>query len=330
MLFRSGPISAKMVLSNKRVDAAVLETARGGIIRAGLGYDLADVGVITNISEDHLGIDGINDLKGLAFVKSIVVEAVKEDGYAVLNGEDKMIDYILQRVKAKVIIFSKDKIYMGDKYIYVYTSNGAIFIQDGNNLINIINIKDIPITHNGLVECNIENCLASVAALYALKTPIETIALGLKSFSKNPGRFNIIDMNGYKIMVDYMHNRAGFEAVLKSSKGFKFKRLVGIIGMPGDRQDEAMQEVGSLCANSFNKLYIKEDVDLRGRKKGEVAQILHSAITSNGFSSSNITIVDDELSALKSAVTDAKTDDLIIVAYENMEPIMDFLNNQIN
>jgi len=325
----TGPISAKMVLSNKLVDAAVLETARGGIIRGGLGFDLADVGVITNVTGDHLGLDGINDLIDLAFVKSLVVEAIKEDGYAVLNAEDSMTDYILQRVKAKVILFSKDKnrINLGQNYIYVFASDGIIYIQNGNKLISVINVNDIPITHNGLVECNIENSLASVAALYALKIPVETIALGLKSFSNNPGRFNIIDMNGYRVMVDYMHNKAGFEAVLKSSKGFKFNRLVGVIGIPGDRQDEVMKEIGGLCANSFDRLYIKEDKDLRGRKQGEVAEILHSAITSSGFSSSNVTIIGDELTAIKSAITDARTDDLIIVSYEKLDPVMDFLNN---
>ncbi|MDF2685273.1 MAG: cyanophycin synthetase, partial [Clostridia bacterium] len=155
----SGPRSAKSLLSKKTIDAAVLETARGGIVRGGLGYNLADVGIITNVTEDHLGLDDIETIEDLAYAKALVVEAVKKDGAAVLNAEDKMTPFILKRVKVRTILFSKNPNlnpqFESLNCIHVYTEDGWIKIRDNNQLIEIIQIADIPITCNGLIECNI-------------------------------------------------------------------------------------------------------------------------------------------------------------------------------
>jgi cyanophycin synthetase len=326
----SGPLSAKALLSNKTIDAAVLETARGGLVREGLGYDLADVGVITNVTEDHLGIDGIDTVKDLAFVKSLVVEAVKNDGYAVLNAEDEMTEYILETVRVKVILFYKNrnKIQKFDTsdFIHVYINEGFIVINNGKEVIKVVKVNEIPITYNGLVECNIENCLAAASALFGLKVPVETISLGLKSFNLNLGRFQLFERKGHKVMLDYAHNQAGFEAIIKTCKGFTAKRRVGIIGMPGDRPNEAIEAVGKLCSNAFDKIYIKEDIDLRGRKKREVAKLLYNAIIQNGFSEKNISVFDNEIDALKESFLDEKEGDLMVVLYEKIDPLLELLN----
>ena len=325
----SGPRSAKALLSNKTIDAAVLETARGGIVRGGLGYDLADVGIITNVTEDHLGLDDIETIEELAYVKALVVEAIKKDGVAVLNGEDKMTPSILETVRVKTILFYKannlNPQFKSLDCIHVYTLDGSIKIKDGNKIIDVILINDIPITCKGIIECNIENCLAAVSALYALNIPIETICEGLKTFQNNTGRFNIFKLNGFRVMLDYGHNPAGYKEVIKTCKKLGGSRLIGVIGMPGDRPDNCIQTVGELCASSFDRIYIKEDIDLRGRNKGKVAELLSDSILKKGYLKENIIINENETDALKAAVTEAKQGDLIIVLYEKLEPLVQYL-----
>jgi cyanophycin synthetase len=223
----TGPKSARTCLADKNIDAAVLETARGGIIREGLGYDLADVGVITNISEDHLGIDGIKTLEDLAFVKSLVVEAVKEGGYSVLNADDPMTPYLAQRAKGKVIYFSmydnnltvKKHVEKGG--IAVYVKDGVIVIANGQ-IIPVVKIEEIPAALSGKVLYNVENALAAIAASYGVKVPINIIAKGIKTFycdtTHNPGRFNLFNVGNFRVLVDYGHNIAGIKSVIEAAQ----------------------------------------------------------------------------------------------------------------
>lgn len=328
----SGPNSAKALLSNRRIDAAVLETARGGIIREGLGYDLADVGVITNIADDHLGVDGVNTLEELAFVKALVIEAIKPDGYAVLNAEDEMTKKLLERVKSKVILFSKSKsVVQNNAYkgcIYVYTEGGHIFIEDGKKVKPVAAVADIPITCKGLAQCNIENCLAAVSVLHALKVPVKMISEGLKSFKENIGRFELFQVNGIDVMLDYAHNEAGYKQALALCRELSPKRFIGVVGMPGDRQKSAMEAVGRLCASTMNRIYIKEDLDLRDRKKGEVADIFYKEMIKNGFPAEKITKIDNEVDALKKALSDAREGDLILVLYEKIGPLKELIEKE--
>lgn len=327
----TGSVSARTLLSNRQIDAAVLETARGGIVRAGLGYDLADVGVITNVTADHLGLDGIDTLEDMAFVKSLVAEAVKPEGYAVLNADDAMTPSILARVKSRVILFTTDieaasTRYANQDYRFVYAGSGFINIRDGHGQFSIARIKDIPITGDGTIACNIENCLAAAAALWALDVPMELVSSALASFTDNPGRFNFHKFDGFTVMVDYGHNPAGYEAATKSLRASGSSRSVGVIGVPGDRLNADIEAVGRLCTGAFQKLYIKEDIDLRGRAKGEVAGLLKQAALGSGFEESNITLIDNELDALKAAVKNAEPGDMIAVFYEELEPIEAYLN----
>lgn len=327
----TGPVSAGIILSHKKVEAAVLETARGGIVRKGLGYDLADVGVLVNISDDHLGLDGINTLEELADTKALVLEAVKADGYAVVNADDGMTPYILNRLKSKVIMFGRTasnpllkKHCKSPESIAVYVRDNFVWMMKNGRKEPVICLEDIPITFNGLVECNIENSLAAISALIGLKVPMEIIKQGMSSFRPdielNPGRFNIFEMGAYRVMVDYSHNIAGYSAVIKFIQKVKAKRLVGIIGMPGDRKDSNIREVGSLCAKAFDRIYVKEDIDLRGRKNGEVAALLEGSILAAGAKKENLEVVLNETAALEKAMLDAQPGDLIILFYEEFDP----------
>ncbi|MCX7745887.1 MAG: cyanophycin synthetase [Clostridia bacterium] len=331
----TGAMSAKMVLSNKEVDAAVLETARGGLVKRGLGYDLADVGVITNISDDHIGLDGINTIEDLAFTKALVIEAVKPQGYAVLNADDPMIDYLLERVRSKVILFSKNndnpllKKYSQSGGLTVYIEKDEIVIDGIGNKASVVNVSEIPITFGGILECNIENSLAAAAALYGLGISINLIREGLKTFqsdiASNPGRFNVFDLGDFKVMLDYSHNPPGYEAVGRFIQKLGKGRLVGIIGVPGDRMDGSAIEVGKISAKYFSKVYIKEDLDLRGRKPGEIADLLLNGCVSGGLKKENIQVINSELKALEIAILDAQPGDLIVMFYEEFESAVDLI-----
>ncbi|MCX7708757.1 MAG: cyanophycin synthetase [Clostridia bacterium] len=332
----TGPVSAGIVLSDRRVEAAVLETARGGIVQKGLGYDLADVGVVVNVSDDHLGIDGLNSLEDLAFVKALVIEAVKPDGYSVLNADDEMTKYLMNRAQGNILLFSRKKkneliakhAAAGGKALYI--ENGTMVIEDGEKCIPLIGIHEIPITFGGMVDCNIENSLAAASALYALGMPIERIRQGLATFKPdlktNPGRFNMFDMGNFKVMLDYSHNIAGYNAVISFIRRMKAERLVGVIGIPGDRLDRNIEQVGEACGKAFSKIYIKEDRDLRGRKPGEVAEILYQSAVKAGMKKENVEIIHSEIKALETAILDAQPGDLIALFYEEFEPAVELVS----
>jgi cyanophycin synthetase len=334
----TGPKSARTCLADKNIDAAVLETARGGIIREGLGYDLADVGVITNISEDHLGSDGIETLEDLAFVKALVVEAVKEDGYSVLNADDPMTPYLAQKAKGKIIYFSmydnnltvKKHIEKGG--IAVYVKDGVIVIANGQ-IIPVVKIEEIPAALSGKVLYNVENALAAIAASYGVKVPVNIIAKGIKTFycdtTHNPGRFNLFNVGNFRVLVDYGHNIAGIKSVIEAAQKLDANRLIGVIGVPGDRINSSILKVGEICGQGFDFIYIKEDLDLRGRKSGEVAKLLEQGAIKGGIDRKKIKTILKETEALRAAMYNAEAGDLIVVFYEKYQPIIEVIEEFI-
>ncbi len=326
----TGAGSAGLILYNREVEAAVLETARGGMVRRGLGYDLADVGIIINISEDHLGQDGINTLEELAFVKSLVVEAVKPNGYAVLNADDPMTEYVLSQVRCNLILFARKR---ENKLLHNHLANGGMAIVAENEIICIyrnqienvlMRIDEIPATFAGKAVCNIENSLAAMAGLIGLGISEQVIRLGMMSFQAdttvNTGRLNLFDMGNYQVLIDYGHNQSGYQAIFAFANALEAERLVGIIGMPGDRQDHAIMDVGRIAGQALSRIYIKEDQDLRGRNAGEVANLMHFGALSAGIKAENIKIILSETDALREALDNALPGDLIILFYEQFEP----------
>lgn len=333
----TGYESATAVLLNRTIDAAVLECARGGIIRKGLAYDLADVGVITNITEDHLGMEGIESLEDLALVKSLVVEAVKDDGYAIINADDAVSLTILDKIKSKIIMFSKNK---ENKHLRenilsgglgVYSDQGVIFIENNSMCKPVVRVDAINITLRGKLAYNVENALAACAACVALNLDIKTIKRGLTTFygdeEQNPGRFNIYHLNNVTVVLDYGHNIEGYKAVINGAKQIRHKRFIGIIGVPGDRTHKSISEIGRIAGNNFDYLYIKEDIDRRGRKKGEVSKMLMKGALSSGFESNKINIILDEKEALKNAIEKSLPGDLIIIFFEKREPLLKIIND---
>lgn len=331
----TGMDSAKCVLLNKDVEVAVLETARGGIIRRGLAYDLADVAVITNITEDHLGCDGVKDMEDLCYVKSLIAEAVKEDGYAVINADDKYSKTIIDRIKANIIYFSKDyknpliinSIREGN--IVAYLKDDYICINKKRKEYKLSNIKDIPIILNGALKFNIENVMAACAALVGLNIDCNHIKNSIESFElnsrENYGRFNIHDYNGVKIILDYGHNIEGYKKALAAVKEITKGKVIGVIGVPGDRSNESIKEIGKISSKYIDRIIIKEDKDRRGRKQGEIARLIKLG-TDSYKENINSKIVLNEVEALREAIKEANVGDSIIVFYEKIEPLIEVID----
>lgn len=329
----TGPVSARRILRDRRVEAAVLETARGGIIRHGLGYDLADVGVVVNISDDHLGIDGISTLQELAKVKSLVIEAVKPKGTAVLNADDKMTPWLLTRVSCKTLLFSNSfdslllqkEINGGNRVVYV--RNSAIYTLLNKSEALIAHVEEIPITFHGMAACNIENTLAAVSSLLALDISVDSIRAGIMSFKpdtgSNPGRLNVLNMGEFSVMLDYGHNIAAYRAVADTIPCFDAAGYTGVIGMPGDRKDESIYEVGRICGQCFSKIYIKEDNDLRGRNAGEVADLLFSAAVEENLPPDKISVIYSEAKAIETAIMEARPGELVVLFCEEPEQALE-------
>lgn len=329
----TGPISARTILTDRRVEYAVLETARGGIVNRGLGYDLADVGIVTNITEDHLGIDGINTLDDLAYVKSLVAEAVKENGYAVLNADDQYCLSMRERIKSNIILFSLSteneavRNHVRNGGIAIYSDESIIFVNKAGIELPFIDIKAIPATMNGILKYNISNSMAAIAGALGMGIPAESIITALSTFRcdsvNNPGRFNIHDINGIKVVLDYGHNIDGYRAVIDSLKQMKTGRLIGVIGTPGDRTDSSAITIGNMCGNCFDRIYIKEDKDRRGRESGEVAALLEKGCKMGSIKPSEVLIELDEVKALEKAILDAVPGDIVIVFFEEYQPLID-------
>lgn len=336
----TGRKSAKRILSHREVEAAVLETARGGIIRDGLAYEKADVAVFTNLTEDHLGIDGINTMEELLNVKALVVEAVKDSGASVLNADDPWVMKARNKAKGNLVLCSIDS---NNPYILEHLKGGgyAVFknadnicVSSKGQTLEVIKVNDIPATLNGALKHNIYNSMAAIGACFFLGIPIDAIRQTLREFScdenVNPGRFNVHDFGDFKVVLDYGHNLDGYRVTIEGLRNLNPSRLVGIIGVPGDRRDDDIRNVGLVSGQSFDRIIIKEDEELRGRKPYEVANILLEGALQGGIPEENVEIIESEKEALKNAITSADKGDVIVVFFEKLEPLVQIIKEQIS
>lgn len=334
----TGPHSARVILREPSVEAAVLETARGGILRAGLGYDISNVGIITNVSNDHLGLDGIETLEDMAYVKSVVAEAVNKSGFTVLNADDSHVAGLIKRVRSGVIYFSaaSDNLivrrHLGCGGTAVFVKNNVLVAARGMKTQRILPVKHIPCTYAGIIQHNIQNALAAVAGCIALNIEIEHIREGLLSFTNtgqcNPGRFNVIELDGIRVVIDYGHNEAGYLSTLTAVKKMKHRNIVAIVGMPGDRKDRDIINIGEIVAGVCDRVIVKEDADLRGRASGEVASLLKNAAIKAGLSPDRIDTVLPEAEAVRKGLQTASNGDVVVIFYEKLTPIVNLINNE--
>ncbi len=269
----------------------------------------------------------------MAHAKALVVEAVKPKGWAVLNADDPMVRYFADRARCGILYFSRDE---GNQRVAEHIRSGGravclrgskILAFERGSARPIVAVSAIPIAYGGVAACNIENSMAAAAALMALNIPDARIRDALTGFRPderdNPGRFNIFQLGGYRVMLDYGHNVAGYEQVIEFLEKQDAERLIGVIGVPGDRRDEAIGQVGALCARHFDRLIVKEDADRRGRMPGEVARILKAAAQRE--KRGEVEVVLSEREALAAALAEARKGDFITVFYEQYAPLRDLI-----
>jgi len=328
----TGPWSAQVVLKDPTVDAAVLETARGGILREGLGFDRCDVGAVLNISADHLGMRGVETLEQLAEVKSLIVEVVHEHGASVLNADDELVAKMAERAEGRIVYFSMHGGEGASELIRAHIADGGtavvlqpgvrgemIAIYDAEQYIPLLWTHLIPATLEGKARHNVANALAAAAIAYARGISVENIRQALRTFATSfyltPGRLNVFDEHAFRVIVDYAHNPAAIAALSELVKQLRpnHRRTIGVVAAPGDRRDVDIQQIGALVGQTFDLLVIKEDNDRRGRKVGEIAAMLHKAAHAAGMAPDRMITVLDELEATHHALTLAEPDDLVVI-----------------
>ena len=325
----TGPNSAQVVLRDPSVNFAVLETARGGILRAGVAYDWSNAAVVTNIAEDHLGLRDIHTLEDLARVKAVTVERVKQEGYAILNAEDEMTPVIRRQANCKLAFFSLDpnnaafREHVAAGGLGATVDNDWLMLYENGIRIPLTEVRHVPITFGGKARFNIANALAAVLATFATNIAVSDIVSGLQSFFQSPtttpGRINIIDFDGFRVMIDYAHNPHGLAAVSELADGLRRNRLVCVLGLPGDRRNEDIRAAAEVVGRHFDRVVVRDDFDLRGRKPGEVAGIIREGLIAGGMKESQIVERPDEAEAIALAVTEAQPGDLVVYIADKPE-----------
>lgn len=336
----SGPTSAKMVLKNPAINYAVLETARGGILRSGLGFDRCDIAVVTNVAGDHLGLQGVETLADLARVKGVVPQSVFRDGKSVLNADDEHVVEMARYARGEILYFSVDEenpvirehLRARGRAVILRKINAGemITIIEHRRETSLLLASQIPATFEGRLRVNVLNAMAAATAALADDVQIEHIRTALKTFStsffQTPGRFNQLDHNGRRFVMDYCHNLAGLQAMADFVTRMEAPRTVGLISMPGDRLDTDLAAFGKLAGETFNELIIREDTNTRGRERGEIAERLKDAAIDAGLAGEMIHIVLEERQAVEEAFRRSQKDDLVVLMVDKPAQSWEHLN----
>jgi cyanophycin synthetase len=341
----TGPVSAEYILKDPTVEFAVLETARGGILRAGLGFSRCDIGIITNIQEDHLGLSDIHTLEDLARVKATVVKSVRKSGWAILNAEDEYCVKIGEELSCNVAYFSMDeenplikKLCKEGKIVAVY-ENGFITVKKGEWKIRIERATHVPLTLGGKAKFMIANALAATLASYLWGFKTEDISLSLQTFipsaAQTPGRMNIFEFNKFKVLIDFAHNPAGYRGVEEYLQSVSATKKIGIIAGVGDRRDEDIKECATIAARMFDHIIIRQEKHLRGRTEDEIINLILEGIAASGKEVTH-EIITKETEAIKHAIDTAQEgafitalSDVVTNAIEIVQDYLDKENEQV-
>ncbi|MBT8288117.1 MAG: cyanophycin synthetase [Bacteroidia bacterium] len=330
----TGPASAEFVLKDPTVNFAVLECARGGLLRAGLGFKKCDIGIVTNVAGDHLGLKGIHTIEQLAKVKGVIPETVLPDGYAILNADDDLVYNMRRTVDCNVALFSMDENNPRVKAIQrlngisaVY-ENGYVTICKGEWKMRVMRAENIPLTYGGKALFMIQNVLPAILAAHIQGISIEDTKAALESFvpspSQTPGRLNLFKFNKFSILLDYAHNPAGMRALQKFTDNIDATVKVGIIAGIGDRRIEDNNEMGSIAAEMFDEVIIRQDKHLRGKTEKELINMLSEGIKKKD-PNKKTTIIPSEREAIIHAVEHAKEGSLIILCSDVVPDALDLV-----
>lgn len=332
----TGPVSAEFILKDPTVEFAVLETARGGILRSGLGFGTCDIGVLTNIKEDHLGMNDIHSLRDLTRVKRVVLDSVKKNGWCILNADDEYSMRLSGDLDAKVALFSLDennphivKLSREGKTTCVY-EEGFVTIKKGDWKIRITKVQNIPITMEGKAKFMIANVLAASLATYLYGFAIEDIAMALRTFIPSaqltPGRLNVFKFKNFKVMIDFAHNPAGYEAIAEYLSNVEATKKIGIISGVGDRRDEDIRKCGQIAGQMFDYIIIRNEKHLRGRTEDEINGLIIDGINSSGRNVS-YECIPKEIEALKHAMGMAEEGTFITALSDVVDNAIDLVQD---
>lgn len=332
----TGPASAEFVLKDPTVNFAVLECARGGLLRAGLGFKKCDVAIVTNVAADHLGLKGIHTIEQLAKVKGVIPETVLPGGYAILNADDDLVYDMRRSVECNVALFSMDennpriKALQRLNGITAVYENGYVTICRGVWKMRLMKAENIPLTYGGKAKFMIQNVLGAILAAHVQGISIEDIKAALETFipsaSQTPGRLNLFEFNDFTILLDYAHNPAGMRALKKFTDELEATVKVGIIAGVGDRREEDTNEIGSIAAEMFDEIIIRQDKRLRGRTEQELIKMLNDGIQKKD-PNKKTTIIPSEKEAIKYAVKNAVKGSLIILCSDVIPDALDLVKH---
>ncbi|MBS1763058.1 MAG: cyanophycin synthetase [Bacteroidetes bacterium] len=334
----TGPVSANFVLKDPTVDFAVLECARGGLLKNGLAFDKCDIAIVTNISADHMGLGGIDSIEQMAKVKAVVPETVVKHGYAILNADDDLVYNMRKSLECNIAFFSMDennpRILRHCKKggLAAVYENGFITIMKGVWKIRVEKVSDIPITYGGKAVHNIMNTLPAILATYLFRSiKVEDIKLALQTFNpspaQTPGRLNLFQFKNFKFLVDYAHNPAGMQLLCDFVSKIDGSPKVGIISGTGDRRDEDIREIGRISSRYFDEIIIRQDRHLRGRTAEEIVELLVAGINENNEKQIPITIIYNEKEAILHAYNTVKPGSLITITCDVVSEALDLIKN---
>jgi cyanophycin synthetase len=322
----TGPQSAQLILQDPTVEVAILESARGGILRSGLAFSTCDIGVVLNVAADHLGLGDIDTVDQMAQVKSVVAEAVMPNGYAILNADDPLVSQMANRTKAQIAYFSMNpespliRSHTQKGGLAAVYENGYLSILKGDWTLRIDQAVNVPLTLAGRAPFMIANALAASLAAFAQGVRIEDIRVALETFrassAQTPGRMNLFDLGRFNALVDYAHNAHSYEALAGFVQNWPGERI-GVVGGPGDRRDEDFITLGRLSAAMFDRILIKEDDDTRGRPRGEAAQFIQTGIAQIK-PDAHVEVLLDETAAIGSALDSASLNSLVVILPESV------------
>jgi cyanophycin synthetase len=328
-------------LNDPTVEVAVLETARGGIVRSGLGYDWSQIAVLTNIQADHIGQDGIESVDDILRIKSLVAERVQEGGTIVLNADDPRLAALpahpkIARLPRQIVFFS---MHANSPVVLAHTATGGTayvlngdWIEEirGPRCIRLLRASTIPATFGGMVDFQIANAMAAIAACRAYGMSGRQIAAGLLSFDNNGhnhGRLNVYSWRDGIVLLDYGHNTHAIESIGRTVERLKPQCATGILGLPGDRADNVIAEACRVAARVFDRIILREDLNLRGRRPGEMLRLMESAIRSES-PQVELRHIPDELQALQNALDSMSTGELVVAFCDRTDELTSHLHKR--
>lgn len=326
----SGPEGSGIVLREPTVDHAVLEVARGGIIRRGLGFESCNVGVLLNVSEDHIGLDGVEDIEELALIKSTVIEIVCETGASVINADDPVAVSLMQRAGGRLVLFSLNP--ENQSIVQHIDAGGTAVVLQGTDVVvhsteptfHVLSALEAPITLSGAATFNIANVLAAIAALHSMGVPVDMIRNGISTFhpsaTQNPGRMNIIDFVTFKVLLDYGHNVPAVKAMAATLPHITKGQKIVVAHGTGNRLDADLKLLGATLADVYDHIIVN-DADPRQRIPGETPKLVRAGALENGFAKNELEVINDPYEAMDRAFSIVRPGDLIVVQIDAMEPM---------